>query len=635
MNTSRFRALMLAVLAALLVGAPHAAPQSAGDPADPHAGHDHAPGEGHEDEVDPHAGHNHAPGEGHDHGSELSPAADSAFVAAVDLTPFGEIAVHTQGRLKSYESHAASIMQFVLGPRSYQEQTAGFTYLDMAFRPERYLGEDVVYVKNKALRASIVDGLLRAKSDLVRFGQVASGPALDARLAEFMEVGLISEDLLLTDEVRGVLAEASRDLIKTAKFVEMIEGALAWRDPGVLIGNLRIVPPPGGDEQTPWASVLEVVGRPGQMPPPFVDAELQAALIADWAALSVAWRAADATGVNASLARLAVLLPTFNVTVYPDASRLGWESWYFRNGNMTWVWMIYLLSAVVLLMGIVYRWPRALAAGKFIFLIAFGFHTFALGLRWYVSQRWPNSNMFEAVTTAAWFGSVSAVALEVWIARRRPSWKGVLALGAAVTSMIALMAAHYLPMALNASIGNMMPVLHDVWLYIHTNVIIWSYGFIFMAAISGILYLGFRMLGGAPDYVRLGGAGSLIAGDGGGAGAVASGGGTGGPNSRSSIGSVFDGVTMLLMEVSFVMLWAGIAMGAIWADHSWGRPWGWDPKEVFALNTFLVFAVLVHVRIKTKDKGLWTALLAIAGAAVMMFNWIVINFHIVGLHSYA
>ena len=83
------------------------------------------------------------------------------------------------------------------------------------------------------------------------------------------------------------------------------------------------------------------------------------------------------------------------------------------------------------------------------------------------------------------------------------------------------------------------------------------------------------------------------------------------------------------------VFWAGIGMGAIWADHSWGRPWGWDPKEVFALNTFIVFVVLIHVRMSSKDKGLWTALLAVIGCGVMLFNWIVINFVISGLHSYA
>lgn len=171
----------------------------------------------------------------------------------------------------------------------------------------------------------------------------------------------------------------------------------------------------------------------------------------------------------------------------------------------------------------------------------------------------------------------------------------------------------------------MMPVLHDVWLYIHTNVIIFSYCLIFMAAVTSLAYLGYRLLGGEATFARVGG-GEMLAALRRRAGAEPV---------RGKLGEVLDGVTMLLMELSFVLLWAGIAMGAIWADESWGRPWGWDPKEVFALNTFLVFAVLVHVRLKVRDKGLWTAWLAVVGAAVMLFNWIVINFVITGLHSYA
>jgi ABC-type transport system involved in cytochrome c biogenesis permease subunit len=193
---------------------------------------------------------------------------------------------------------------------------------------------------------------------------------------------------------------------------------------------------------------------------------------------------------------------------------------------------------------------------------------------------------------------------------------------------VALMACALLPAQLNPAIGNMMPVLHDVWLYIHTNVIIFSYALIFMAAVTAAMYLVWRWAGGAAVHARVGGAGEMLA--------LASGGGV--PEARATpgrMGEILDGVTMTLMELSFVLLWAGIAMGAIWADHSWGRPWGWDPKEVFALNTFVVFALLVHVRWRSKDKGLWTAVLAVVGAAVMLFNWIVINFVITGLHSYA
>jgi cytochrome c-type biogenesis protein CcsB len=219
----------------------------------------------------------------------------------------------------------------------------------------------------------------------------------------------------------------------------------------------------------------------------------------------------------------------------------------------------------------------------------------------------------------------------VWL--RRTSFRGLLPLGSAATAMVALMTAHFLPVYLNPNISNMMPVLHDVWLYIHTNVIIFSYALIFMASVTAAMYLAYRLIGGKAVYARAGGAGALV---------------LAGPDvhtladlyddstparRRERFGEILDGTTMLLMELSFVLLWAGIVMGAIWADHSWGRPWGWDPKEVFALNTFVIFAILVHVRLKARDKGLWTAILAVIGCAVMLFNWIVINVVISGLHS--
>lgn len=92
---------------------------------------------------------------------------------------------------------------------------------------------------------------------------------------------------------------------------------------------------------------------------------------------------------------------------------------------------------------------------------------------------------------------------------------------------------------------------------------------------------------------------------------------------------------LIILNMIFVMLFVGTILGAVWADYSWGRPWGWDPKEVFALNTWIVYAILIHMRFVTKNKGLWTAWLSVAGCLMMAFNWCFVNFYIVGLHSYA
>ncbi len=308
--------------------------------------------------------------------------------------------------------------------------------------------------------------------------------------------------------------------------------------------------------------------------------------------------------------------------LYPNQSRLQMESWYFKVGGATWIWIVYLLSMLMLLMAVVYKWSGARAMGMGLFSSAFLMHTVVLGWRWYVSGRWPNSNMFEAVTTSVWLGTLCVIGIELF-ARKTPM-RNLFALTAAGASMVAMMSATYLPQ-LDSNIGNMMPILHDMWLYIHTNVIIASYALIGMSAITGFLYLAWRAMGKGPDHATVGGTDMLLR----------TAPGASGLKRSVSAGAVFDGATMILIELSFVMLWAGLVMGAIWADHSWGRPWGWDPKEVFALNTFFVYLVLIHIRLSSKDKGLWTALLALVGCGVMLFNWIVINFVISGLHSYA
>ena len=565
----------------------------------------------------------------HGLGTGAARASEMGFAAEVDLRPLGTIAVQNDGRLKSLSSFASEMMSYVSGPRSIDGQEPLFTYLDMLFRPDAYRDAEVIYVKGGAARRSIAEAILAADaSDATR-----------ESMQVFEKTGLISQRLLLSKASVDVLKEMRRDLIRTEKIVRQIDSALAVKDPQFLLSNLRIVPRGDGDLGRQWHGIADVMfadGKepvPGSMlllaerrePPADLAPEVRSEVGNAWRQLVNAWLRGDAPAVNAAVATLADVLPTVDPASYPDQTRLSWEHWYFANDHMTRVWLVYMAASIFLLLGFVWKWPRARTAGMAIFALAVALHTAATFLRWYISGRWPNSNMFEAVTTAAWFGVLGAIAIE-WFVRRTAMF-GLFALGGAVSAMVALMAAHFLPVQLNPSINNMMPVLHDVWLYIHTNVIIFSYVLIFMAAVTAALYLAHRAIGGAPTFARVGGAGSLILTGPHGEARMSS--------ARAAFGEVLDGTTMVLMELSFVLLWAGIVMGAIWADHSWGRPWGWDPKEVFALNTFLVFAVLVHVRMKAKDKGLWTAVLALIGAAVMLFNWIVINFVITGLHSYA
>ncbi len=557
-----------------------------------------------------------------------TPPERSEFAQQVDLSPLGSAAVYEQGRLKSFDSFTSSLMKLVSGPHPVAGHPDGFAYLDLMLRPIAYEDANVIYVKNKPMRREIAGVLFRSVAEDLAGAQLGERASvardvLERRLQEFTKTGLLSSRMLLDPRIQQLLDARAADLMRTAKSVQQIRTAMTVAHPQWLRDNFQIVPPPGGGLDDPWIAIDQFVVGGAAIEAGEEQVRNQVRIA--WASLVQSWQSQDASGVNEAVAQLAGVLPQVNAALYPSQQKLGWESWYFGAKNMTWVWMIYLLAVTLLVMAVVYRWSTARRLGLSVFALAFGLHTATLMLRWYVSGRWPNSNMFEAVTTAAWFGGCLAVILEIFV--RRSPMRSLFALGSAVASMVALMCAHFMPLRLNAGISNKMPVLHDVWLYIHTNVIIFSYILIAMAAVSAFFYVVYRIGGGKADHVNVGGAGAIMLSTPAGESYLS--------ESKSSAGQIFDGATMVLMELAFVMLWTGLVMGAIWADHSWGRPWGWDPKEVFALNTFIVLALLVHVRMKVRDKGLWTALLALAGCGVMLFNWIAINFVIVGLHSYA
>ncbi len=522
----------------------------------------------------------------------------------IDISPWSnQVAVFTEGRVKSYETFARSYMQHISGSKLIDGQPATFTFLDMMIRPEHYEGKPIIYVKNKNVRAII--------SDAITSSNMSAKEDMDA----FVKSGLVSREYLQESAVHAKLQSLRSDVMRFATPVEQIEVALNASNPRNMWANLQVVPPPSGQFDAPWFTLEHIQDE---------------AIIASWTEMVEAWKAGQVETANEKLARIAGLLPLLPTGkgIYPPAKKLQLESMFFKLGNLTAIWIVYLVAVILLLMAFVYRFKGVGSLGLWLFVLAASLHTLAVIWRWYVSGRYPNTNMFEAITTAAWMGSLFGLLMEILL--RKTQMKYLFALGASVASMIALLAVRLYPLELNPHVSNKMPVLHDIWLYIHVNFIIFSYCLIFVAAVTATLYLARRLLlklkgkSGIQEYAKAGGIASVVelrpAKKG---------------NSQSSMGMVLDGATMILVEMSFILLWAGIVMGAIWADHSWGRPWGWDPKEVFALNTFLVFAVLIHTRIKVKDKGLWTALLAIIGCAVMLFNWIIINFTISGLHSYA
>jgi ABC-type transport system involved in cytochrome c biogenesis permease subunit len=182
--------------------------------------------------------------------------------------------------------------------------------------------------------------------------------------------------------------------------------------------------------------------------------------------------------------------------------------------------------------------------------------------------------------------------------------RGSLALGASLFGCIVVIAQVFLEYHdINAFISPQMPILSEFWLRVHTSCVVSSYGLISLGGLMSLTYLAMRLLLPWND-VRC---------------------------------QAWDRTTFAINSIAAVVLWVGLCLGAVWAAQSWGRPWGWDPKEVFALLTFVVFVMLVHLRLAVApaQRGMATALVSVSAFVVMAFNWYVVNVVLAGLHSYA
>ena len=173
-----------------------------------------------------------------------------------------------------------------------------------------------------------------------------------------------------------------------------------------------------------------------------------------------------------------------------------------------------------------------------------------------------------------------------------------------VTSMI-LMIAHWNWM--DPSIANLVPVLNSYWLMIHVSVIVGSYGPFALSMILGFVSLLLIVFITSSNKEKI-------------------------KNQLSELTMINE----LSVTVGLIMLTIGNFLGGMWANESWGRYWGWDPKETWALISILVYAFILHMRLIPKLRGKWLFnLMTIIAFASIVMTYFGVNFYLVGLHSYA
>ncbi|MDQ1340281.1 MAG: hypothetical protein QG567_1438 [Campylobacterota bacterium] len=236
-----------------------------------------------------------------------------------------------------------------------------------------------------------------------------------------------------------------------------------------------------------------------------------------------------------------------------------------------------------------------------IMILGFVAHTANLGMRWYISGHAPWSDAYESLVFIAW----SIVLAGIVFAKQSEfavSTTGVLA-------GLTLFVAHL--SWIDPQITNLVPVLKSYWLTIHVCVITASYGFLGLSTLLGFISLILFIIVGQTKDENI--------------------------KFQASI-SIKEAtrINEISMIIGICLLTIGNFLGGVWANESWGRYWGWDPKETWTLVSILVYVFILHMRFVPSLKSTFAFSVAstVAYASIIM-TYFGVNYYLSGLHSYA
>ncbi|TSA35834.1 MAG: cytochrome C biogenesis protein [Porphyromonadaceae bacterium] len=295
---------------------------------------------------------------------------------------------------------------------------------------------------------------------------------------------------------------------------------------------------------------------------------------------------------------------TYGSSLIPSANKANLEVFYNRALIFERLTVFYALIGLLFLFVQIWslfkpaKWHKSSAwiFGGLLF-VAWIIHTFGLGLRWYLSGHAPMSNGYESMIFVAW-GTLLAGFLVVKRSRLPLALTGVLA-------ALSLLVAHLSWM--NPEITPLVPVLKSVWLTIHVAIIMTSYSFLGLGALIGLITMVLYISKTKKNHVSLNGHIQHLT-----------------------------RLNQIVLIVGLYLITIGCFLGAIWANQSWGRYWGWDPKETWCLITILVYSFITHMHsIKDFDNDFAFNLGSVLGFGAVLMTYFGVNYFLGGMHSYA
>ncbi|MCH2210562.1 MAG: cytochrome c biogenesis protein CcsA [Fuerstiella sp.] len=317
-----------------------------------------------------------------------------------------------------------------------------------------------------------------------------------------------------------------------------------------------------------------------------------------------AWAAGDVTTFNESVSRYQNYLSKHEIARV-DVPVVRLETFFNRFDPFGKAIYLYLPAMLLSFLGWI-LWPQLLRNTAFaMIIVAFVVHTVALLLRIEISGRPPVTSLYSSAIFIGWAIVGASLVIE------RLVGYGIGNIVAASIGSATLMIAHYLAVDEGDTFSVMQAVLDTTfWLATHVVCITLGYGATFLAGMLGLCYVVLHLRNSwwrSPRNTAQRGATDL-----------------------AFLGKVVYGILCFALFFSLV----GTVLGGLWADDSWGRFWGWDPKENGALIIVMWNALVLHARWDKMVRDYGTSVLAMGGNMVTAWSWFGVNELRAGLHSY-
>ncbi|MCT7533050.1 cytochrome c biogenesis protein CcsA [Aliarcobacter cryaerophilus] len=498
----------------------------------------------------------------------------------VTADKFGHLVVQSSGgRMKPLATLNREIVQKLSGKSSFMGMDANQIVLGMITRPDIWKDVKIIKINTPKLKKFL--GVPESEK-YISFSE-AFGEKNDYLLTKESEKALLTKPI-----ERGTY---EKDIIKVDEKLNIIYS--------VFNGALLNIFPKVYDEQSvddnfKWYSPIEAMQE--------FSGQNQAAIGSVVRGLFNSTMDFDWNSANNYIDMIALYQDKVGTDIKPTASKINAEIVFNKLDiffNLTLAYVLLGFIMVVLAFVVIFK-PEFKPAKttKIIFAILtilFAIQTFGMGYRWYLSGHAPWSDIYETLIYISW----SAIFAGVIFFRN-----SLLALGAAtIIAGIFMFTAHLTDV--DPQITSLVPVLKSYWLTIHVSILTASYGFFGLSAILGFLTLIMFIFRKNRPHL-------------------------------DDIIKHISAINEISLIIGLACITIGNFLGGVWANESWGRYWGWDPKETWAYVSIVVYALVIHLRfVKSLNTPYVLATASLLAFSSIMMTYLGVNFYLSGMHSYA